>query len=349
MWSEAIITDVGAQLLASWVAGSALTITRAAAGTGTTADISEATALADEKQGMSIISTRRESQSVTLKLQSVAAETSYTMNQIGVWAKVDNGNAVLLAIYQDSTGIVVPAASTSQEWIYNFFATIAISNTGTLNVTIDTSAAVTVSTMQAALTDKQDKITATGMLKRIADGSIVAAQKGVDYDSGTGTYAGNSDTEASTALKEVDIDDLITLKEGALFVIDFDYGNTATNPYLKINNLAPQLIVSPGQNTLLPSDYWLAGEYCLFLWDGANFVLLMRFIRYIPITQKGQPGGVPTLAPDGKVTAEQLRGGFIVSADAPSDTSLLWIDSNRIMRFYDSGTSTWKTIVPTWG
>lgn len=68
---------------------------------------------------------------------------------------------------------------------------------------------------------------------------------------------------------------------------------------------------------------------------------------YIPLTQKAANNGVATLDSTGKVPASQLRAAFIVSASAPSDTSVLWIDSNSIMRYYSN--NAWVPIVPTWG
>lgn len=68
---------------------------------------------------------------------------------------------------------------------------------------------------------------------------------------------------------------------------------------------------------------------------------------YIPLTQKAANNGVATLDSTGKVPASQLRSSFVVSASAPSDTSLLWIDSDNIMRYYYN--SGWHPIVPTWG
>lgn len=349
MWSDATITDVGSNLLAAWITGSTLNITRAAAGTGTVDDLYSATSLYDERQQMSIVSVDRKDGNVIVKLQATAAEEAYTMNQIGVWANVDGGETGLLAIFQDTVGIAVPQATTSEEFIYNFFATLVVNNRGSMNVTIDSSAAVTMETLNAAIADKQDRITAVGLLKRGADGRIVAAEEGVDYDTGTGSYHGTSPTAAATALKTAEIEDLIDLTEGALFILQFENGNSAANPYLKINDLTPHPIVSPGQSTLAQADYWKAGEFCLLMLDGEKFVLLMRLIRYIPIAQKGVAGGVATLEADGKVTSAQLRGGIVYSENAPTDTTLLWIDKNRVARFYDAQSASWKTVLPTWG
>jgi len=347
MWSDATITDAGSNLLAAWITGSVLNITRAAAGTGTVANPYAATSLYNEKQTMSIISVKRDGGNVIVKLQATAAATAYTMNQIGIWANVDGTETVLLAIFQDTTGISVPQAATSQEFIYNFFATLVVNNRGTMSVTIDSSAAVTMETLEDALEDKQDAITAVGLLKRNAQGQIVAAVEGVDYDTGTGSYYTSCSSPASQSLKEVEIEDLVELSEGALFVIKFTYANTASTPYLQINDETPAPIVSPGSNTL--TQNWGAGDYCLLMWDGTRFILLTRFLQYILYSSRGVAGGVATLDANGKVPSSQLRGGFIHSENAPEDTSMLWIDNNRVMRFYDYATFSWKTVLPTWG
>lgn len=145
MWEVATITDAGSNLLASWITGTELRITRAAAGSGTVADadLYALTALKEQKQSMSIVGMSQDENGVTVKLQLEAATDAYTLQQIGVFAKVGSGTEALLAVFQDNVGISIPAASTSQSFIYNFFATIAVNNTGTLTIEIDGGASVT--------------------------------------------------------------------------------------------------------------------------------------------------------------------------------------------------------------
>lgn len=351
MWEVATITDAGSNLLASWITGTTLCITRAAGGTGTVgeADLYSLTSLTEQKQAMSIIGMTQEDKGVTVKLQLEAAMDAYTLQQIGVFAKIDSGTEALLAVFQDEVGIAIPAVSTSQSFIYNFYATIAVNNTGTLTIEIDGGASVTMETVQGLLSDKQDKITATGILFRDEDGTIREGIAGEDFDAGGNGLYGASTSSGADTQKIAASDDYGALDVGDLCVVEFENANTAANPTLKVGDTDAKKIVSRGKNTLLLDDYWDDGDYCIFVYDGENWVLLFRFGQYIPVNEKGVAGGVATLADDGKVVASQLRGGFVVSATQPDDTSLLWIDSKQVMRYYDQTTNVWKTILPVWG
>lgn len=155
-----VITNAGKAELASWVSGATLNITSAKAGTGTVAAASliAQTALAEEKQTMSMISTTVSGSGRKIRLQMEAPATAYTLNQIGIWGAVGSGTPVLLAIYQNETGIPIPSSSQTEDYLYTFYAFLAISNTGTLNVTIDSSAAVSESTMEAYVNSKKQKV-----------------------------------------------------------------------------------------------------------------------------------------------------------------------------------------------
>lgn len=353
MWEVSTITDAGSNLLASWITGTELRITRAFGGTGTVEaeELYALTALSDPKQPMSLVGMTKNENDVTIKLQLEAATDAYTLQQIGVFARVGNGEEALLAVFQDNVGISIPAASTSQSFIYNFFATIAVNNTGTLTIEIDGGAAVTMETVQGLLDDKQDKITATGLLYRDEDGTIREGIPGEDFDAGKGGggFYGESDSAADNSAKIAAAEGYESLEIGDLAVVVFDNANTAASPTLQVGDTEAKKIVSRGKTYLLAEDYWEAGDYCIFLYDGTNWVLLFRFGTYIPMKQKGAAGGVATLAEDGKVVASQLRGGFVISATQPSDTTLLWIDTKQVMRYYDASSKTWKPVLPVWG
>lgn len=49
--------------------------------------------------------------------------------------------------------------------------------------------------------------------------------------------------------------------------------------------------------------------------------------------------------------AVKPSGGHVVSDTAPSETSLLWIDTTagNVIKFYNSETDTWDTVSSTWG
>lgn len=193
---KGVITNSGSELLAQWTAGKTLTITRAAAGTGR---VSEAamlaqTALVSEKQTVSILSNKTTAQGQKLQLQVTPLATGYPLNQLGIWAKLDSGAARLIALFQTDTdaGVEIPSKTDVPDYVYTFYGLLEFTGSGgTLQVTIDASALVTAKSMAAAIkahnedenahegirqaiTDKQDKITASGILKGDGKGGVTA-------------------------------------------------------------------------------------------------------------------------------------------------------------------------------
>ena len=193
---KGVITNSGSELLAQWTAGKTLTITRAAAGTDR---VSEAamlaqTALVSEKQTASILSNKTTAQGQKLQLQVTPLATGYPLNQLGIWAKLDSGAARLIALFQTDTdaGVEIPSKTDVPDYVYTFYGLLEFTGSGgTLQVTIDASALVTAESMAAAIkahnedenahegirqaiTDKQDKITASGILKGDGKGGVTA-------------------------------------------------------------------------------------------------------------------------------------------------------------------------------
>lgn len=191
---KGVITNSGSELLAQWTAGKTLTITRAAAGTGR---VSEAamlaqTALVSEKQTASILSNKTTAQGQKLQLQVTPLATGYPLNQLGIWAKLDSSAARLIALFQTDTdaGVEIPSKTDVPDYVYTFYGLLEFTGSGgTLQVTIDASALVTAESMAAAIkahnedenahegirqaiTDKQDKITASGILKGDGKGGV---------------------------------------------------------------------------------------------------------------------------------------------------------------------------------
>lgn len=193
---KGVITNSGSELLAQWTAGKTLTITRAAAGTGR---VSEAamlaqTALVSEKQTVSILSNKTTAQGQKLQLQVTPLATGYPLNQLGIWAKLDSGAARLIALFQTDTdaGVEIPGKTDVPDYVYTFYGLLEFTGSGgTLQVTIDASALVTAESMEAAIkahnedenahegirqaiTDKQDKITTSGILRGDGKGGVTA-------------------------------------------------------------------------------------------------------------------------------------------------------------------------------
>lgn len=147
MWENAVITNSGNELLSQWANGGRLTIDRAATGYGTvnSAYLMAQTALVAEKQTLAIVEKEGVEQGIRLRLQctndGIAEE--YTINQVGIWAHIDNGASVLLAIYQDEAGVLVPLPDDVPDFVFTFYAVLEMSNKAQIDITMDPSAVVT--------------------------------------------------------------------------------------------------------------------------------------------------------------------------------------------------------------
>lgn len=140
-----VITNAGTSLLGEWVDEKTLTITSAQAGTGTvpTAGLMAQTALVNPKQTAAIAGGGEIQGGKRISLQVPAAQEAYTLNQFGVYAKVDEGSPVLLALYQNEQGIPIPSLSETPDFLYTFLAGISVSNQGHWEVTISASTGLT--------------------------------------------------------------------------------------------------------------------------------------------------------------------------------------------------------------
>lgn len=145
------ITDAGAALLARWVNGSTLQVTQCTAGQGTVEAINlrQQTALAEQKQTGNIAAQSELEQGRRFQLEFGANGTAYTLQQIGLWGKLDGGAQTLLAIFQTEDGVSIPAQAENPDFLYTFFASLAMSNEGELQITVDPGAYVSNATFTA--------------------------------------------------------------------------------------------------------------------------------------------------------------------------------------------------------
>lgn len=150
-----VITNAGNLVLGQWLSGSTCNIVSAAGGRGTVkeAALLAQTEVSEQQQTASLVSCQKVEGGYKLRLQFAAADTEYTLKQIGIWANVDGGEATLLAIYQDEVGVTIRSKSDFPDFAYTFFGVLAIGNTGQLSVNIDASANITYATLQEALED----------------------------------------------------------------------------------------------------------------------------------------------------------------------------------------------------
>lgn len=153
-----VVTNAGRALFATWMNGTTFNFDAAEGGTGTTAEsaLLAQTALVNKKQDISILGGERVTDGIKLTIQITAPATGYTLNQIGIKGSVDGGSRVLTALFQTSDGVTIPSVAQTPDFIYKFFGTITVSNTGEFTLMIDTSAVVSQSTLDVALIGKAD-------------------------------------------------------------------------------------------------------------------------------------------------------------------------------------------------
>ena len=199
MWEQAVVTNVGAQVLAKWAAGGTLIIDSAKAGAGTVdvTRLREQTALTEEKATLSIVGKKAQDTGTEFRVQLQAASAAYTAKQIGIFGHLGTGNSVLLALYQDETGIAVPSKAEMPDFVYAFYATIQGSNTGDISVTVDASALVSKATLETAVAEMQESVDAASAKADAAAATADSKPNVYDYKA-TFLASGWSDTAPYT-------------------------------------------------------------------------------------------------------------------------------------------------------
>ena len=163
-----VTTNAGTRLLAEWTNGTILNVDRAGAGSGVVSAVAllAQTALADEKQTVSIVSGHPENQARKIKIQIHAHDEEYVLNQIGLYASLDGGEQVLLALFQNERGITIPRITESPDFLYTFYCYLKVSNQANFTVSVDPSSLVAYGTMQSFVEEDMVKIAA--MMRAVA-------------------------------------------------------------------------------------------------------------------------------------------------------------------------------------
>lgn len=159
---NATVTNVGAELLARWGGGESLVIDGAKGGTGrvAVAQLANQTAIKMASGGdalaLNLSDWKRAETGITFNVTINAfSPSAVDIAQIGIFAHVGTEAETLLAIYQCDEGeeIHAPSEAEMPDFAYRFAATVMMSNTGTLQVTVDPRALVNVAGMTAAIQD----------------------------------------------------------------------------------------------------------------------------------------------------------------------------------------------------
>ena len=153
-----VITAQGAELIRGLLTGNKkLIFTRAVGGSGacTDSELPALTALPSENQALTITSMKSGSVGPVLgvRVSSNGLNESYTLKQIGVYAKLDdNGTETLLLVTQNEPGTRIPAQTETTGMTLDLSIGIAV-DIGDAAVMIDSSAYVTTGQLQNTLCD----------------------------------------------------------------------------------------------------------------------------------------------------------------------------------------------------
>lgn len=175
-WSNAVITNAGLAIIAQAVSGGTLIIDSAGLGGGTvdTTALMAQTKLTTPLTVSAVIAakgTLENGISVRVQIRNTGVTVTQHMKQVGLFARAGTEDPVLFAIMQNDTGEEIPPESEYPDFMIEFTAAIAVSNTDNIVVTISTSAVITQAALDEALESYYTKGEADGKLEGKADTS----------------------------------------------------------------------------------------------------------------------------------------------------------------------------------
>lgn len=145
-WNNSVYTTLGTAMLSEALAGKGMNFTRAVSGAGTmaAAELSNATAVTDQRQTLAIASIKEtgedEDVTRTIKIQITNAGLAqgYVMHQIGIYAElVGSDSDALAVILQDERGIEIPSETENADFVMEFYAMLAISGAAQIAIAAD--------------------------------------------------------------------------------------------------------------------------------------------------------------------------------------------------------------------
>lgn len=131
---QGYFTTKGLNLAAKLSAGSTLDITRVAAGSGVTQDPSKATSLPQSQQTLAVNTASHSGSTATLPvvLAAALAQESYTLTELGVYARDPDEGEILYKIYQLDKPVAITAGS---RMVLRFYLEETVSEDVSVNVT----------------------------------------------------------------------------------------------------------------------------------------------------------------------------------------------------------------------
>ncbi len=143
-WNQVVLTKVGEELLSGMLNGAKLTITRAVVGDKTVseAQLPYQTGVFSPIAAPALLSGQEEvagknGTQIDIQIRNDGVLETSRMRQVGIFAKSEHHDEVLLGILQDETGDEIPAYGDFPEWMIRLSIVIGISRTNNINVVVN--------------------------------------------------------------------------------------------------------------------------------------------------------------------------------------------------------------------
>lgn len=153
-WNNSLYTNVGTKMMSEVLSGATMTITKAVGGAGTTAaeSLAALTDVKDQKQTLKILGIEDATDStgndagkrIKIQITNEDVETGYILHQVGIYAKLADGEETLLIIMQDDRGVEIPSHTENSDFEIELYGIMAISNVANIEVTVDPNAVASV-------------------------------------------------------------------------------------------------------------------------------------------------------------------------------------------------------------
>lgn len=153
-WNNSLYTNIGTDMMSEVLSGATMTITKAVGGAGTTAaeSLAALTDVKDQKQTLKILGIEDATDStgndagkrIKIQITNEDVETGYILHQVGIYAKLADGEETLLIIMQDDRGVEIPSHTENSDFEIELYGIMAISNVANIEVTVDPNAVASV-------------------------------------------------------------------------------------------------------------------------------------------------------------------------------------------------------------
>lgn len=170
-WNNSLYTNVGTKMMSEVLSGATMTITKAVGGSGTTAaeSLAALTDVKEQKQTLKILGIEDATDSsdddvgkrIKIQITNGDLEIGYILHQVGIYAKLADGEETLLIIMQDDRGVEIPSHTENSDFSIELYGIMAISNLANISVTVDPNAVASVKMVNQQIAQVNTKIDKT--------------------------------------------------------------------------------------------------------------------------------------------------------------------------------------------